>query len=496
MQSLFSTLVAEKPHSSITDWVEILSSEKYKENDYDGIPEIVDAINLQPEGPAEASRAIRKKLKYGNTHRQLRALTILRALVENCGTKFQLTFADGPLITRIKTMASDPLTDEVVRKKLMSVLAGWHREFKDNPKMATVASLWSQCGGGVKRRSVPPPPRVDHESEAQKRAEEKAKEKAAREEEKRRERERKEKEKADAKKKATQPKARPFDFEKEKPNIINSIATASQAAIQLTNALKLVNREKESIESNTTVQEALTNAKAARKAVIRYIQRVENEELIGTLLDVNERIITSLQLYDKLLKSAEHDSDEDDTAAKMASLSVKQPETEISKLQGKQRAAIERASSRSSLNVNSGGVSRPPGSRTVHPDLRDLSWGTSQDNTGLPPPLQPRGADEADSYRQGSLSDYSDYDSDEDDRPRNSTSTAATSAGAGPSFTSRGYDNLIGNEDDLVSGDTRKGLLEPQDDDPFADPFADDGSRSDLGTPMLEKRQIDAELRR
>lgn len=49
-------------------------------------------------------------------------------------------------------MASDPLTDEVVRKKLMSVLAGWHREFKDNPKMATVASLWTQCGGGVKVR--------------------------------------------------------------------------------------------------------------------------------------------------------------------------------------------------------------------------------------------------------------------------------------------------------------------------------------------------------
>ncbi|KAG8989562.1 putative actin patch assembly and actin polymerization protein, partial [Tulasnella sp. 427] len=272
MQSLFSTLVADKPHSSITDWVEILSSEKYKENDYDGIPELVDAINLQPEGPTEASRAIRKKLKYGSTHRQIRALTILKALVENCGTKFQLTFADGPLITRIKTMASDPLTDDAVRKKLMSVLAGWNREFKDNPKMATVASLWTQCGGGVKRRSVPPPPRVDHEAEARKRAEEKAKERAALEEERRRERERKLKEKADAKKKTTQPKPRPFDFEKEKPHIINSIATASQAAIQLTNSLKLVNREKESIESNTIVQEALANAKAARKAVIRYIQ--------------------------------------------------------------------------------------------------------------------------------------------------------------------------------------------------------------------------------
>lgn len=196
----------------------------------------------------------------------------------------------------------------------------------------------------------------------------------------------------------------------------------------------------------------------------------------------------------------------------MASLSLKPPETEISKLQGKQRAAIARANSRSSLNVNSGGVSRPPGTKSVHPDLREISWATSQENTwvlsrtqssltltlvlvtirGLPPPLQPRGADEADSYRQGSLSDYSDYSSDEDDRPRTSTSTAATSAGAGPSYTSRGYGNLIGDEDDLASaGDARKGLLDQQDEDPFADPFADDG---DLGTPMLEKRQIDAEL--
>ncbi|KAG8984428.1 putative actin patch assembly and actin polymerization protein, partial [Tulasnella sp. 427] len=223
--------------------------------------------------------------------------------------------------------------------------------------------------------------------------------------------------------------------------------------------------------------------------------RVENEELIGTLLDANERIIVSLQLYDHMLKSAEHDSDEEDAAAKMASLSVKQPESEISKLQGKQRAAIARANSRSSLNVNSGGVSRPPPSKTVHPDLRELSWGTSQDNAALPPPLRPRGADEAASYRQGSLSDYSDYTSDEDDRPRNSTSTAATSAGAGPSYTSRGYDNLIGDEDDLVTGgEARKGLLDPQEDDPFADPFADDGSTSNLGTPMLEKKHIDAEL--
>lgn len=33
---------------------------------------------------------------------------------------------------------------------------------------------------------------------------------------------------------------------------------------------------------------------------MRYIQLVENEELIGTLIDTNERIIASLEMYDKV----------------------------------------------------------------------------------------------------------------------------------------------------------------------------------------------------
>lgn len=57
--------------------------------------------------PQEASRAIRKKLKYGNVHRQLRALVILRALTENAGKGFQMHWANQELITRLKEMASD-----------------------------------------------------------------------------------------------------------------------------------------------------------------------------------------------------------------------------------------------------------------------------------------------------------------------------------------------------------------------------------------------------
>ena len=55
----------------------------------------------------EASRAIRKKLKYGNVHRQLRALVILRSLTENAGKGFQLHWANQELVNRLKEMAQD-----------------------------------------------------------------------------------------------------------------------------------------------------------------------------------------------------------------------------------------------------------------------------------------------------------------------------------------------------------------------------------------------------
>jgi hypothetical protein len=71
-----SALNREKPHSSITDWVDILTSPSYSDEAYDGIPELVESIALQPTGTPEASRAIRKKLKHGDAHHQYRALVV------------------------------------------------------------------------------------------------------------------------------------------------------------------------------------------------------------------------------------------------------------------------------------------------------------------------------------------------------------------------------------------------------------------------------------
>lgn len=114
------------------------------------IPELVEAINIQSTGPSEASRQLRKKLKYGSVHGQKRALTLLSALVENCSPRFQTTFADAQLIERIKLMSQDPLVDASVRRKLMRVLLSWHQQFRNESTMRTVSGLYAACGGGRK----------------------------------------------------------------------------------------------------------------------------------------------------------------------------------------------------------------------------------------------------------------------------------------------------------------------------------------------------------
>lgn len=52
----------KKPFTAVTVLVDRLTTEENPEFDVGGIPDLIEAIKLQDSGPAEASRAIRKKL--------------------------------------------------------------------------------------------------------------------------------------------------------------------------------------------------------------------------------------------------------------------------------------------------------------------------------------------------------------------------------------------------------------------------------------------------
>ena len=50
------------------------------------------------------------------------------------------------------------------------------------------------------------------------------------------------------------------------------------------------------------MQENLDKAKAARRVIIRYIQLVNDESFVGTLLDANEKVVESILLYDRVIQ--------------------------------------------------------------------------------------------------------------------------------------------------------------------------------------------------
>ena len=107
-----------------------------------GIPDLVEAIKLQATGPTEAARAIRKKLKYGNVHRQIRALIILDGLIENAGPRFQRNFADEMLLERLRVCGTSDLSDPLVREKCKSLFRSWAAQYKNTQGLTQIANLY------------------------------------------------------------------------------------------------------------------------------------------------------------------------------------------------------------------------------------------------------------------------------------------------------------------------------------------------------------------
>lgn len=130
----------QKPYSAVTATIENLTAEDHPEDDLSGIVELIEAIKLQASGPTEAARAIRKKLKYGSVHRQLRALVLLDGLIQNAGPRFQRAFADEPLLERLRVCGSSDLSDPAVRAKCRELFGQW-AQYGKTPGLERIARL-------------------------------------------------------------------------------------------------------------------------------------------------------------------------------------------------------------------------------------------------------------------------------------------------------------------------------------------------------------------
>ena len=186
------------------------------------------------------------------------------------------------------------------------------------------------------------------------------------------------------------------------------------------------------------------------------MQLVENEELIGTLIETNDRLMSALEMYDKLIAAGPEAEAQDTRAITSGMAAMNFGSTAKSTMQHEH---VEKGKEKG-LN--------PP--TYIHPDLEDLNFGPlGNSTTNLPPPIRPStlsddGAfDQVGQDRRGSLSDFSDYESSDENTHK---------AKAGPS-SKRNYVTVSDNDgENSVFKNTR--VRTQTHDDPFADPFADD----------------------
>lgn len=273
----------------MTVTVEHLTSESYEDDDLSGIPDLVEVIKLQGTGPMEAARAIRKKLKYGNVHRQLRALTILDGLIQNAGPRFQRAFADEPLLERLRVCGTSDLSDPDVKKKCLVLFRSWSAEYKNTPGLERIASLYKEL---PKRKQVvtqersrviretdnpfgdeedEPPNQVEQTNASSSRSPPPTPSKPLHEPtssfshvSSSKDKKRKDKDKRKS-------KPRKFDLEAEKGSMKTAIAESSIAATNLTNAMQSINRERERISENPAAVQHFEACKLLRRKILRFV---------------------------------------------------------------------------------------------------------------------------------------------------------------------------------------------------------------------------------
>ncbi|KAK8023027.1 Protein lsb5 [Apiospora marii] len=340
----------KKPYSAITVTVDRLTSEQFEEDDLSGIPDLVEVIKLQAAGPTEAARALRKKLKYGNVHRQIRALTLLDGLIQNAGPRFQKTFADEPLLERLRVCGTSDLSDPEVKKKCSELYRGWAAEYKSTPGLERIAALYkelprrkqvvTQDKSKVIRETEQDPFR-DSEDEQDQRAKASPAPQASssqapvsfpqptatvqsfshvKSNSKSGSSFFSSSSSKDKKKDKDKAKRKPFNLEAEKPAIKGAIADSSIATTNLNNAMQSINREKERISDNALALERFEACKKLRRKILRYIHHVNDEEYLGGLLHANDELVMALMTFEQLDRSIDADSDSEDDMAEQAHL--------------------------------------------------------------------------------------------------------------------------------------------------------------------------------
>lgn len=302
----------DHPHTAITEKInDIIESDL--EPDIE-LPELLNTIKLQYSGAIEAARAIRKKLKYGKLSEQSKSLDLLNSMVANGGRQLEELYNDRKLLERLKLSATDPQVDTKLRKKIIILAISWNENFSDKKYYNGIAMLKKQIPtkSYKRKKSTTSGYSSNFMNDEAYNSEEESSSAAGSSSNlsnTSRDRHRNTQRSVDPNVKYKIPK---INLQKESPKIKLLIAESSQASTDLTNALKSVNVSKgETSTDNVRATQYFDKSRVIRRKILHYLQLIDSEEFLGSLIHANEELVQALQQYTEYAAKNERDSDDE-----------------------------------------------------------------------------------------------------------------------------------------------------------------------------------------
>lgn len=232
-------------------------------------------------------------------------------------------FADEALLERLRIAATDSVSDPEVKAKCKQLFGQWAVTYKDTPGMERVTALYRQLpkrkqparqaqakvlrdtgnpddlpmGHTVTVSSGSGPPTILSGPKAS--ASSSNKPNLLR---------------SSSKRKDKKSRSQSFSLDKEKPEILQTLASTSVASTNLMNSLKLINRENRRVSEDPEVMRRVEQCKQLRRQILRYIQNIESEDFLGSLIHANEELVNALMAFEVLDKSVDYDSDSEEDA--------------------------------------------------------------------------------------------------------------------------------------------------------------------------------------
>jgi len=124
--------------------VEKITDEKNTSEDWGMIMDFCDRVQATKDGPRDCLKSIIKRLNHQDPHVVIQAITLLDAVVNNCGKPFRLEIASREFENDYRKLLGNR-SHQRVQEKLKSMLRRWAEgDFKGDPQLALIPSLYNQ----------------------------------------------------------------------------------------------------------------------------------------------------------------------------------------------------------------------------------------------------------------------------------------------------------------------------------------------------------------